>query len=401
MKKRQISWEIIVCGLLLTGLAIYLVGNDHKEDVDKHIVKVDVNKAKLSELSDQISNQIQVAIPELSEISAKSEKAMEQALKKLEASLKQLEDKDFLNQQQNAVVINVSKQNTSEHWIEQDNGDFVYQITLNKADMDKLALSMDAGHITIDGTNSKEGYIQFKVEGKSLNVDDLEKYFTISQSHDGSQKKIRLDKNNANAWNDFSSIKAIVKLPVDVLVDAETNGGHILLTDVSGDNNIRTKGGHITLNNITGSLIAQTKGGHIEGDKLNGQFDFKTNGGHLTFEDLKGSANLKTNGGHITLKKTNAKISAGTSGGNISAELLEVQDKVDLQTSAGNITLQLPENSNANLDIKGTRVKVSSGLKSRLQGTVDDHHINAYLNEQGPNISAKTSVGFVTVNSGN
>jgi len=184
-----------------------------------------------------------------------------------------------------------------------------------------------------------------------------------------------------------------------MVVDAETNGGHVELSNVTGNNKIQTKGGHITLENINGTLSARTNGGHIEGKQLDGTFDFKTNGGHLSFEELKGSAKLETSGGHISVKKANASLSAETSGGNIEVDMVDIPGVLDLHTSAGNITLKIPEAANADLDIEGTRVSVSNALKKNLVGNIDEKSISAYLNSKGTMISAKTSVGFVSVES--
>lgn len=405
MKKRQISWEIIVCGLLLTGMAIYLVGNDTREHVQEHeskeLAEVNINEAKLSELTEQITKHVKANMPDLSAITIESEKAMEEALKELEASLKELENDEFLQQQQKAIVVQFNKQATNGNWVKASDNNFIYQLSFNADESNELVLDMDAGHISMEGTDAKEATVQFKVQGKRVDISDLESYFNVTHSKNGSTTDIKLEKKNSYSGNKISSLKAIVKLPKTMMINAETNGGHIELSTMNGNNKIQTKGGHITLEDIEGTLTARTNGGHIEGNQLAGTFFFKTNGGHLTFTDLKGTANLETSGGHISVRKGDTALSAETSGGNISVEMLNIPGALNLHTSAGNITLNIPKTTKADLDIEGTRVSVSNALKQHLVGEVDKKSINAYLNSKGTKISAKTSVGFVSVESSN
>ena len=433
MKKRQISWEIILCGLIFTGLAIY-ISNSGTYSTNKSGISesTDISapdtptppqeptppdppaklnlEGELSKLEEKLKNLENLdqlknlkALESLNVNSENLGKMMQQLMDEVNTELGKLNSKNFdaNDKTQLLALVNSHMARTGLHqdkqkWIHAGDGVYQYNISFLAGNADEMSLDLDAGHINISSHEADSGLVQFVSSGEEVSSNKMDEIFTITKVLKDNSVAIKLEKKDSFFDNNTAKIEAHILVPAGTSVKAETAGGHVRVDDLEGNHSLHTNGGHITLRNVSGEIHTKTNGGHIEGSNLKGDFQLITDGGHIEVENLNGKCRANTKGGHITFKQLQGSAQAKTSGGNISVSVKSLSDDLELQTSAGNISITLPESISAYLDLKGTSVDLNS-FKSRVDGTIRKNYVDGILGDGGPKIKAHCSYGRVTV----
>lgn len=246
-----------------------------------------------------------------------------------------------------------------------------------------LDVKTSGGHITVEGSSSNTVRVEMYVrrEGRDLTPDDISlDDWEIDISQSGESIKA-IAKHKGKKWSFFGngdrpSISFIVYAPRAMSSKLNTDGGHITIRGLTGDQQLRTSGGHLVLSELEGNIEARTSGGHI------------------TAGDLQGNFNAQTSGGHIDLNNIRGVVKAQTSGGNIEADFISLASSVDLKTSGGNIDITLPRKEGANLNLKGNYVH---SKLTNFSGDSKRNEINGTINGGGPLVSARTSGGLVVL----
>ncbi len=265
-----------------------------------------------------------------------------------------------------------------------------------------LEVNTSGGHITVEGSSSNTVRVEMFVRknGRNLLPEDTDlNDWEIDISESGQTVKAIAKRNNSDNWNFFGnnnnvSISFVIYTPRDMSSELRTSGGHINTRGLSGTQNIATSGGHLELSNLKGEIDARTSGGHIDIADIQGRMEVRTSGGHINAENLEGELNARTSGGHIDLANVRGSVKATTSGGRISADLPSVNQFVELRTSGGNININLPKNMGLDLNLRGSYV--STNLNN-FTGQIERDRVKGQLNGGGPQISARTSGGTVSL----
>lgn len=264
-----------------------------------------------------------------------------------------------------------------------------------------LQVQTSGGHINVKGSNSNSVRVEMYVRknGKNLTPSDteLEKWkFDISKS--GNTVKATAEYKGSNSWsswnNDRPSISFVIFAPKEISTNLKTSGGHIEARNLEGDQSITTSGGHLNLANLKGEIEARTSGGHIDLTNIKGDLNVRTSGGHISANTIAGTLQAKTSGGHIKLSNISGSIKAATSGGSITANLIALDQFVDLKTSGGNVNVTIPKNIGVDLQLKGTFVH---GKLNNFSGEMENNEVDGKLNGGGAKVSARTSGGTVSL----
>lgn len=234
---------------------------------------------------------------------------------------------------------------------------------------------------------------------------------------------VETDSDRNWSWGDWRSrggarIRVVVRIPTTFNVDVSTSGGDIELDNLEGRALLKTSGGDIELGRIRGDrttlktsggdiearvvespdIEIQTSGGSISGERLQGErVDVRTSGGSIRFDEFYGDASARTSGGRIEIGSVHGPLDASTSGGRIEVGMRRAHD-VSLRTSGGSIIIHAPPNMSADLELKGSRVILDGEFSFR--GSLKRNHANGEINGGGPQVSASTSGGNVTLRSG-
>ncbi|MCC6288079.1 MAG: hypothetical protein IT249_09345 [Chitinophagaceae bacterium] len=170
-------------------------------------------------------------------------------------------------------------------------------------------------------------------------------------------------------------------------INGRTSGGSISLKDAEGNIDLSTSGGSITAADAKGTLKLHTSGGSIHFQNLNGNINIGTSGGSLNGDDIKGELVARTSGGSIDLKQMKCSFETSTSGGNIQVEIAELGKYAKISNSGGNITLHMPGNKGADLDIHGN--KISTPKISNFSGKGDNNSLVGTINGGGARVDVR------------
>ncbi|MGN7783617.1 DUF4097 family beta strand repeat-containing protein [Niabella sp. 22666] len=242
----------------------------------------------------------------------------------------------------------------------------------------------------------------------------LNEYYDVDIRSQGGTLTATAKRKNIK-WSNKTSlnISFIIYSSSQVDADVRTSGGSLNLQDIAGTVTGRTSGGSITVKNLSKNIDLTTSGGQIKAEDLDGMVKLNTSGGSLSLLNLSGTVsartsggsisatningdfNTETSGGSIHLKEIDGNLDARTSGGQITADLKATHDFVKLRTSGGSIRLKMPETKNAQLDLKGDKVRISE-LRN-FNGTVKKDRVKGSLGSGNLLVEASTSGGSVEV----
>ena len=433
MAKRYISWEIIVAGILFTGVAIYLLNiraensdqsntyttentslNDHPpeppkpEDLSKALasesrIVIDLNNLenldkelkKLKELKNL--EELKHLKIDVEKIAEQSNKSVEEAMKRVEEEMAKMDyDFDgnrFTIRHGDAKTIVIQKNQDASKG---DDTIFNHAITVDSPN-GKFDLSVARGHLTVEGGDQSQVTVETRITSE-VSGDKVKEIANSKLYNDSGTIRYTLNfKDNADLGD--SEVNVMVTVPKTMQTHMKTNGGHITATNLQNKQNIKTSGGHISLEDIRGDMWAKTMGGHITLEGREGNADLKTMGGHITVTGYDGVVDVSTQGGHINGKDIAGALTGSTGGGNISLRFHSVTDNVNVSTSAGNISIAVPGDVRARVTLEGNRVSMGSAFS--FNGVQNDDYVKGTINgSERVSISAKTNTGNVSLNSG-
>lgn len=282
------------------------------------------------------------------------------------------------------------------------NSDRAYRIeTFNTSDSPSVNIATSGGSIDVIGENTGQVRVEMYVRknGRYLDPSDTDlSDFDIEIDSNGSTVIAEAERKGRSGWSLFGSnnisISFVVYAPEYSSISGNTSGGSVSAENISNIVSLRTSGGSINLKNLQGEIDARTSGGGINIENVSGTLSARTSGGSVSAYNVEGVADLRTSGGSIRLENIAAKMSARTSGGSIRADLLMLEDDIDLRTSGGSITIDIRSASDFNLDLRGNRVNTQ--LRN-FTGEFERDHIEGRIGNGGPIISARTSGGSVNL----
>ncbi len=193
-------------------------------------------------------------------------------------------------------------------------------------------------------------------------------------------------------------------------------GGHVKISTQSGQIRVKgagkgaelsSAGGDIRIESVTGDLKATTSGGDIRAGTVSGDARLETVGGDVVVHSAGGSVTARTGGGDITLRKVHGPVVARTSGGTIVCEISSsAAPGGELMTSGGDVTVTLPSNYRADIDVRvsGTEMEADA-ISSQFPEVVVTHRPGSIsgegkLNGGGPKLIIRSTSGSVTVRKG-
>ena len=249
-----------------------------------------------------------------------------------------------------------------------------------------------------------QGNVEAQTSGGNINVGDVDGNVKV----DTSGGNIRLGNISGKSSIDTSGGNITLKQGGSD-VKAETSGGSIKIGPVKGKVDVVTSGGNIQIDMAGDDVVAETSGGGIKVEGTKGSVNIRSSGGNLFIGSSGASVKAETSGGNIKILQARGFIEADTSGGNIEAEMI-IDDKnsdthVNLDTSGGSITLQIPERLAASVSaaLKITRsakrdYRIYSDFPLSIKGE-GSRKITAKgdINDGGDKIKLSTSNGDIYI----
>jgi hypothetical protein len=223
--------------------------------------------------------------------------------------------------------------------------------------------------------------------------------FEIDISQDGNRVIASAKSDGSSMWNWLGSgrkpsVSFRVMLPERATVDGRTSGGSVTASNIMNGAELRTSGGSIRVERAAGRINLATSGGSIRFTDATGTLNARTSGGAIRAENASGRMELSTSGGSIRVINSAGSLSARTSGGSIRAQLTELREMLDVRTSGGNISLEIPGPAAYDLDLRGNRVNIDL---VEFTGNTSRDRITGSMKGGGTALNARTSGGSVTV----
>ncbi len=293
-----------------------------------------------------------------------------------------------------------------------------------------LKISTSGGNVTAIGQEDNTVEVSFIVmkRGQVLDItlDDLKKLAEVEIKSDDANLEINIKKNFEKNLSVSFYIKTPYKTSANLMtsggnvsitgiigmqklgtsggnvdcdningsVEANTSGGNISIINSKADYNASTSGGNISMSNIDGKLSVSTSGGNIDASNISHGLTAHTSGGNINVGDIQGFVNLNTSGGSIHMDKISGSVKAITSGGDISANIVQLSDKLELETSGGNINTSIPAGLGLNLDLSADHINMEL---TNFSGTSKKDRVNGQMNGGGIGVHLSTSGGEITM----
>lgn len=258
-----------------------------------------------------------------------------------------------------------------------------------------LTIDTPAGEISIENGDDNEAVITIRGDEKIAD----EMTFTFDASQD--RIKVKAKKKHASWRMKNMNLSYDIRLPRRYNIDLETGGGKIEISDMEGEFSLKTAGGEIELDDCGGALRAKTAGGHIDVADFIGSMELKTAGGSIDCQDCQGDLDAETAGGSIELEAANGAVKAKTSAGTISLSYAGPNHGIDLVSSAGSITLEVPHDLKADLDLSTSAGDIQCDLpvSATQSKSFISSKLEGKLNGGGEVVRCRTSAGSINVSS--
>src|SRR5277367_1312288 len=189
------------------------------------------------------------------------------------------------------------------------------------------------------------------------------------------------------SWHD-SWVAVEVETPANLTLHAETSDGNLNASGLNGAISLRSSDGKQTIADVSGTLNIQSSDGAVDLRNIAGTLDAHSSDGNLNISGRLDSLNVRTSDGSLTLELA--------SGSTLKADST-------LHSSDGSITVRLPKDFSANLDVSSSDGKIDCSLPLTLNefhSTNDSGHaVRGKLNAGGATFSIHTSDGSVHLSS--
>lgn len=255
-----------------------------------------------------------------------------------------------------------------------------------------LKLDASSGNIEISTWDKNEVYV--KISGNNRAKEKTE--FTFSNDENMVEITAKT-KSSFFGWNKGIKLKFDIKLPKNFNPETHTSGGNIKLEGLNGNPNLKTSGGNIYVKNSSGNIRTNTSGGEIRVENVSGSMKLSTSGGNISANNFNGNFDARTSGGNIKLAGNDSKIYAETSGGDIKLDYKGQNKGIELNTSGGDIDVNLPADINAAANLSSSGGRISCDFKGNNAVKVSSSKFEADINNGGNPLYAKTSGGDIEV----
>jgi DUF4097 and DUF4098 domain-containing protein YvlB len=181
-----------------------------------------------------------------------------------------------------------------------------------------------------------------------------------------------------------------------------THSGEIRVGGIGAGGDLKTFGGDIVVGPVIGDLKANTMAGDIRAGSVSGSVLADTAGGDVRIQRVGGNLEAKTSGGDIIVPAVGGSVRAVTAGGDVRIGVLsrDVRGGVTIHNSGGDVSLSLPPDCKAELDLVVNGAVDESAILSEFPDLAiskrsGSERATAILNGGGEKIVVRTSSGTI------
>lgn len=178
------------------------------------------------------------------------------------------------------------------------------------------------------------------------------------------------------------------KFTVDVTVPEE-----VLLT-------VRTDDGAVDCEPLKGRFTFETGDGAVRAHGLRGDMDISSGDGRVVLDDLEGRLHARTGDGHLSVTGRFDVLDLRAGDGRIDASARpgsKVTTAWSVETGDGAVTLRVPSDIAALLDVRTQDGSIIVELPITTQGRMSRRELVGELNGGGPPLRVRTADGSITL----
>ncbi len=256
----------------------------------------------------------------------------------------------------------------------------------------------DFGDITLSGV---EGEVSLDTDNGAISVDSVTSGELTANTGFGEIKFEDVKADNITAESSsgeisFSQVSATGSIKLDTQFGGITfDGGK------AGNIDVGTSSGDIKLTGLTsdGSVIADTDFGSVNISKVSASaYQVTSSSGALTVDGASGGITAHTDYGDVTVTHaTDAALDLSTNSGAIEFSGTLDGGPHKLQSDFGNISLEVPEDTELSVDLKTEFGRIKSDLPITLIGDQENNHWIGDVNGGGEVLTAETNSGAITI----
>jgi hypothetical protein len=207
----------------------------------------------------------------------------------------------------------------------------------------------------------------------------------VQSSQDGNRVTVEVKRSRTHSWGWFGSWSArlVVSVPQAANVRASSGDGAIRVSGVNGTIALRSGDGRIQASNSSGSVSASTGDGGIELDGVDGAVEATTGDGRVRVSGKLTAVHARSGDGSIAVE---ARPGSAT------------EADWDITSGDGAVTLQIPDDFNADLEAHTGDGRVHlNGVSITSTGTVTRNTVRGRLGSGGRAVRVRTGDGSITL----
>lgn len=195
-----------------------------------------------------------------------------------------------------------------------------------------------------------------------------------------SSEGLEIDVEIPSKWNRHGTADLNLRVPRDIAV------------------NVTSANGRICLRGIQAAVHAKASNGAVSIEEVVGSIEVYTSNAKCCFAQTKGRLRARSSNGKIELVDHSGSVDASTSNGVIKASLDQIgEEGIVLATSNGRIVLELPEQVDADVDIRVENGVIRTSRDLDTQTREPNGRIRGTLGRGGPMIKLRTSNGTISL----
>jgi hypothetical protein len=225
-------------------------------------------------------------------------------------------------------------------------------------------------------------------------VSDIEKNPPITQSGNS----IRID---YLKYHDIS-IDYEITAPAETSIQTHSGSGDQTMEGLAGKVDIQSGSGDMRLRQISNDVHVKTGSGDVEAHEISGAFGIETGSGDVRVEanGEGGDSSVRTGSGSVELRGVKGGLRVESGSGDVTIAGTQTA-AWDLQTSSGNVELQLQPGAAFELDATAGsgNVTVDGPVTMTVQGDLREarHSIHGKVGGGGPLLTVHTGSGDVHI----
>lgn len=199
-------------------------------------------------------------------------------------------------------------------------------------------------------------------------------------------------------WN--RTVDVEVRVPRSTILDIKTGDGNVEVRGIQADIRLHSGDGNIHIENVEGRLDASTGDGNIEIRGSKGDVKLETGDGKIDLESVDGTLRADTGDGPVRVSGRFDLLDLKTGDGRIEAEALAGSNMTSawtLRTGDGNLSLRVPEDFSAEVDIHTSDGHIDLDMPVTVSGRTDKKTIRGRLNSGGQLLTLNTGDGSISL----